>query len=193
MSTNCSCRVCRRPRRARRIRSAGWSAFFAALDWVLKRFEPFWPKGCAPRAIERCRAWTTERLNGEDGLGAIYPAMANSVMMYDLLGYPPDHPDRAIARSSVEKLLVVKDDEAYCQPCVSPVWDTALVAHALLETRTSARPSGRGARAGMAEAAAGAGREGRLGRGEARRARPAAGRSSIATIIIPTWTIPPWW
>ena len=28
---------------------------------------------------------------------------------------------------------MIKDDEAYCQPCVSPVWDTALVAHALLE------------------------------------------------------------
>ena len=60
--------------------------------------------------------------------------MANSVMMYDVLGYPPEHPDRAIARKSVEKLLVIKEDEAYCQPCVSPVWDTALVAHALLET-----------------------------------------------------------
>ena len=80
-----------------------------------------------------CRVWTTERLNGEDGLGAIYPAMANSVMMYDLLGYPPDHPDRAIARKSIENLLIVKDDEAYCQPCVSPVWDTALAAHAMLE------------------------------------------------------------
>ncbi len=114
--------------------SAGWSAFFTLLDKVLKRVR--WPEGSRARAIERCRAWTTERLNGEDGLGAIYPAMANSVMMYDLLGYPKDHPDRAIARLSVEKLLVVKGDEAYCQPCVSPVWDTALVAHALLETRT---------------------------------------------------------
>ena len=75
----------------------------------------------------------TERLNGEDGLGAIYPAMANSVMMYDALGYAPDHPARAIARESVERLLVIKDDEAYCQPCVSPVWDTALAAHAMLE------------------------------------------------------------
>jgi len=115
--------------------SAGWSAFFIALDWGLKRFEPFWPKGLRARAIEKCRTWTTERLNGEDGLGAIYPAMANSVMMYDTLGYAPTHPDRAIARTSVEKLLVIKDHEAYCQPCVSPVWDTALVAHALLETK----------------------------------------------------------
>jgi squalene-hopene/tetraprenyl-beta-curcumene cyclase len=113
--------------------SAGWSAFFGALDRVLKVVP--WPKGARDKAIERCRAWTTERLNGEDGLGAIYPAMANSVMMYDVLGYRSEHPDRAIARRSVEKLLIVKDEEAYCQPCVSPVWDTALVAHALLETK----------------------------------------------------------
>ena len=111
-----------------------WSAFFTVLDRILKKVQ--WPEGPRHRAIEKCCTWTTERLNGEDGLGAIYPAMANSVMMYDLLGYPRDHPDYAIARKSVENLLVVKGDEAYCQPCVSPVWDTALVAHALLEART---------------------------------------------------------
>jgi squalene-hopene/tetraprenyl-beta-curcumene cyclase len=61
--------------------------------------------------------------------------MTNSVMMFDALGYKPDHPDRAIARHSVEKLLVVKEDEAYCQPCVSPIWDTALACHALMEVR----------------------------------------------------------
>lgn len=116
--------------------SAGWSAFFTVLDKVLKKVP--WPKGLRARAIAECRRWTSERLNGRDGLGAIYPAMANSVMMYDVLGFSPDHPDRAIARKSVELLLVVKDDEAYCQPCVSPVWDTALVAHALMETRDDA-------------------------------------------------------
>ena len=115
--------------------SAGWSAFFAALDWCLKRVEPFWPKAVRQRAIDRCVSWTTERLNGEDGLGAIYPAMANSVMMYDVMDRPESDPDRAIARKSVDLLLVVKDDEAYCQPCVSPVWDTALAAHALMEAK----------------------------------------------------------
>ena len=60
------------------------------------------------RAIDRAVAFVTERLNGEDGLGAIFPAMANSVMMYDVLGYPPDHPQRVMARGSLEKLLVVK-------------------------------------------------------------------------------------
>lgn len=110
-----------------------WATGFGALDVVLKAFDPFWPKGLRRRAIDRCVSFVTERLNGEDGLGAIYPAMANSVMMYDVLGYAEDHPDRAIARKSIEKLLVIKQDEAYCQPCVSPVWDTALACHAMLE------------------------------------------------------------
>ncbi|HEX4303224.1 MAG TPA: squalene--hopene cyclase [Rhizomicrobium sp.] len=113
--------------------SAGWSFFFNTLDKVLKVVP--WPKGLRNRAIDKCVAWTTERLNGEDGLGAIYPAMANSVMMYDVMGVPESDLNRAIARKSVELLLVVKDDEAYCQPCVSPVWDTALAAHALMEAK----------------------------------------------------------
>ncbi|MGJ3648361.1 squalene--hopene cyclase [Sphingomonas sp. GlSt437] len=111
----------------------GWQIFFGALDVLLKPAEPLWPKRTRAKAIQACVDFVVERLNGEDGLGAIYPAMANSVMMFDCLGYPEDHPHRAIARQSVEKLLVVKDDEAYCQPCVSPVWDTALAAHAMLE------------------------------------------------------------
>lgn len=110
-----------------------WTIGFNTLDRVLKAGNRLWPKKLRQRAIDTCVAWVTERLNGEDGLGAIYPAMANSVMMYDLLGYAADHPARAIARQSVEKLLVIHEEEAYCQPCVSPVWDTALAAHAMLE------------------------------------------------------------
>ena len=110
-----------------------WFLFFRGVDIALRTTEPLFPKATRKRAIEASVAFVKERLNGEDGLGAIYPAMANSVMMYDVLGYPEDHPDRAIARLSIDKLLVIKDDEAYCQPCVSPVWDTALTAHTMLE------------------------------------------------------------
>src|SRR5262249_31643683 len=72
------------------------------------------------------------RLNGEDGLGAIFPAIMNSLLMFDALGYGAEDWRVRTARSAIEKLLVVKDDEAYCQPCLSPVWDTALTAHPLL-------------------------------------------------------------
>ncbi len=106
---------------------------FGAIDWLLKRVEPYFPASLRRRAIGAAEAFVTERLNGEEGLGAIYPAMANAVLMYDALDYPPDHPHLVTARRSIEKLLVVGKDEAYCQPCLSPVWDTALTAHALLE------------------------------------------------------------
>jgi len=125
-----------------------WSLFFGGLDRLLKAIDPLWPKGLRRRAIERCAAFVHERLNGEDGLGAIYPAMANSVMMFAALGRSEDDPDRATARAAVEKLLVRRaDGEVYCQPCVSPVWDTALTSHALLEAGSGAAT--RAARAGL--------------------------------------------
>ena len=111
--------------------------------------------------------FVTERLNGEDGLGAIFPAMANSAMMYQVLGYPSQHPDYVAARTSVDKLLVVKDDEAYCQPCVSPVWDTALVCHTLLEVGTERAVDACDRRIELAGALAGARRARRLDRAAA--------------------------
>jgi squalene-hopene/tetraprenyl-beta-curcumene cyclase len=110
-----------------------WFVFFRTVDAVLRVIEPLFPKRMRARAFERAVGFVTERLNGEDGLGAIFPAMANSVLMFDALGYPPEHPQRAIARKSVENLLAVHESEAYCQPCVSPIWDTGLTCHALLE------------------------------------------------------------
>ncbi len=118
-----------------------WAQIFGAIDAVLQRADPLFPTASRKRAIEAAVAFVEERLNGRDGLGAIYPAMANAVMMYDALGYPPDHPQRAVARASIEGLLVVTDDEAYCQPCLSPVWDTALACHALLEAGGEAAES----------------------------------------------------
>jgi squalene-hopene/tetraprenyl-beta-curcumene cyclase len=110
-----------------------WASGFFALDAVLRVVEPLFPRASRRRAIEKAVAFVDERLNGEDGLGAIFPAMANAVMMYDALGIGADDPRRATARAAIDKLLVVRAEEAYCQPCLSPVWDTALAAHALLE------------------------------------------------------------
>jgi squalene-hopene/tetraprenyl-beta-curcumene cyclase len=114
---------------------ASWFWIFRGVDIVLRVIEPLLLRRLPShqRAIDRAVAWVGERLNGEDGLGGIFPAMANSVMMFDVLGLPESHPQRAIARASVEKLLVVHEHEAYCQPCVSPIWDTGLACHALLE------------------------------------------------------------
>jgi squalene-hopene/tetraprenyl-beta-curcumene cyclase len=113
--------------------SRAWFTLFRGLDMVLRTIEPWSPKRLRQRAIAAAVGFIEERLNGEDGLGAIYPPMANTVMMYAALGHGPDYPPRAVARKGLDRLLVIGEDEAYCQPCVSPVWDTSLTVHALLE------------------------------------------------------------
>jgi squalene-hopene/tetraprenyl-beta-curcumene cyclase len=112
---------------------------FLLLDRVLQKVEPHFSKTRRKRAVDRAVAFFTERLNGEDGLGAIYPAMANSVMAYDALGYPKDHPDLVIAKKSIKKLVIEQDELAYCQPCMSPIWDTSLAAHAMMEAGETGR------------------------------------------------------
>ncbi|MDB5653681.1 MAG: Squalene cyclase, partial [Tardiphaga sp.] len=77
-------------------------AFFTAIDVVLRAAEPFFPQQLRQRAIDKAVAFVEERLNGEDGLGAIYPPMANTVMMYEVLGFPADHPPRAITRRGID-------------------------------------------------------------------------------------------
>ncbi len=120
---------------------SAWGRIFKGLDSVLRAAEPAFPAATRRRAIEAAVAFVLERLNGDDGLGGIYPAMANAVMMFDALGYPPDHPAAATAWSAVRKLLVVEPDRAYCQPCLSPVWDTSLAGHAVAEADGPMSPS----------------------------------------------------
>src|SRR5205823_10213537 len=112
-------------------------ALFSAIDSILRWLEPLVPSAIRGRAIDKAVAFVTERLNGDDGLGAIFPAMANTVMMFDALGYERDHPHMIVARKAIDKLLVITEHEAYCQPCLSPVWDTVLVSQSLLEVGAS--------------------------------------------------------
>lgn len=110
-----------------------WTALFGALDKLLRWSQPYFPKSMRKRAIDKAVAFVEERLNGEDGLGAIFPAMAYTAMMFQALGYSRQDPRMVQVMNAIDKLLVVRDSEAFCQPCLSPVWDTALASHALLE------------------------------------------------------------
>ena len=106
---------------------------FLQLDKGLRLVEPYLPRGSREKAMKQAEQFTISHLNGEDGLGAIYPAMANAVMMFRVLGYPDDHPHMVTARGAVEKLMTERGDDLYFQPCLSPVWDTSLAAHAMME------------------------------------------------------------
>jgi squalene-hopene/tetraprenyl-beta-curcumene cyclase len=116
------------------FRRAGMLAkAFLLFDHVGRMIDPLVPKAMRERATRRAESWFVARLNGEDGLGAIFPAMVNALEAMVILGYPADDPRRVTAKRALQKLLVVGPSSAYCQPCVSPIWDTALAALAMQE------------------------------------------------------------
>jgi squalene-hopene/tetraprenyl-beta-curcumene cyclase len=117
-------------------RAGGHSALaraFLALDRVARSAERWLPRALRRKALKRAEEWMLARLNGEDGLGAIFPAMVNALEALVVLGFPSDDPRRRAAKRALQRLLVVGPSRAYCQPCISPVWDTALAALALQE------------------------------------------------------------
>lgn len=108
-------------------------AAFLQLDRLLRVVEPYFPRRTRRKAIDTALSFFRERLNGEDGLGAIFPAMANSVMAMEALGFAKDHPDLVTAKRSIRLLVSKGMGETFIQPCLSPIWDTSLAAHALME------------------------------------------------------------
>jgi len=107
-------------------------AFFC-LDRLARSLDGLIPRALREHALERAEAWMLERLNGEEGLGAIFPAMVNALEALSVRGYSPDHPHRRGAKRALEKLLVEDYSSAYCQPCASTLWDTALASLAMQE------------------------------------------------------------
>jgi len=103
------------------------------VDRIGRLLDPLFPASLERRAIDKAMAFVKKRLNGEDGLGGIFPAIEYSLIALDALGCPHDDPDFVTVRRAVDKLLVIRNGEAYCQPCLSPVWDTGLALHAMLE------------------------------------------------------------
>jgi squalene-hopene/tetraprenyl-beta-curcumene cyclase len=111
-----------------------WKNFFLLLDRSLKFFEKSPIKPFRKIALRRAASWMLERLEKSDGLGAIYPAMVNSVFALHCLGYANHHPLVSRALKQLEDLEVLENDALRLQPCFSPVWDTALSLVALTES-----------------------------------------------------------
>ncbi|HEX3901388.1 MAG TPA: squalene--hopene cyclase [Polyangia bacterium] len=114
--------------------AADWKTVFHGIDKLLKVGERVPGAGLLRRrAVKRAGAWVIERLADSDGLSAILPAMANSVLALSLLGYGEKHPLLAEALGHLDGLLLRDEDGLRMQPCLSPVWDTVLATHALLQ------------------------------------------------------------
>lgn len=115
--------------------------FFVALDFMLKLYDRMPMRALREKALHKAASWMVDHLKGSGGLGAIYPAMANSIMALKCLGYKADDPLVVKALREIEELevydsVMVNGESVptlHLQPCFSPVWDTALLTNALIE------------------------------------------------------------
>ncbi len=122
-----------------RMRS-GLSVLFLNLDRVFKVWEKRGSDRIRAAAIRQAERWILARTQHTEGLGAIYPAMMYFIMALDALGYAEDHPDLVEAIRHFESLLIESGDRFQFQPCVSPIWDTAICAFAMGEAGVDSDP-----------------------------------------------------
>jgi len=122
-----------------------WRNFFVWVDELLKLYEFYPLKSLRNKSLRNAEAWMMDHMQGTGGLGAIYPAMANSIFALSALGYSNDHPLIVKALQEIEALEIRTAGHEggqhsamlHLQPCVSPVWDTALTINALVERGVS--------------------------------------------------------
>jgi squalene-hopene/tetraprenyl-beta-curcumene cyclase len=129
--------------RGRRVpKGQGWRSFFLGLDRVLKIYERFPWKPGRERAVRRSTDWMLEHFERSEGLAAIYPSMMNSIFALMALGYSQDHPITARQIDELSRFEIEEIDTIRLQPCLSPVWDTAIAAFSLIEANTPSADPG---------------------------------------------------
>ncbi len=114
-------------------RYISWRNFFLVTNAVVHFFERVHVRPLRSIALKAAKEWMLERMDMSDGLGAIYPAVMNSIIALRCLGYSSDDPQLIRALDEFEALGIEEGETFRMQPCKSPVWDTAYALFALGE------------------------------------------------------------
>ena len=121
-----------RPTR-RTARWISWTNFFLGVDTALKWVDRLVPAAWRQPAIRSAHRWMLEHCEDTDGLGAIFPPMVYSIIALRCLEYDLESPTVKWAMKQLEDLQIAEDDRVRVQPCLSPVWDTAIATIALAD------------------------------------------------------------
>jgi squalene-hopene/tetraprenyl-beta-curcumene cyclase len=126
-----------RPSR-RTARWLSWTNFFLGVDHVLKCLDRWAPAAWRRPAIKAAERWMLAHCENTDGLGAIFPPMVYSIIALRSLDYDLDSAEVQWAIKQLDDLHIAEDDQVRVQPCLSPVWDTAIATIALADAEVPA-------------------------------------------------------
>ncbi len=119
----------------RDARTLTWRNLFLRADHVIKIISKLGWRPMRHRALEEAERWMLERIGeGSDGLATVFPAMLNALIALRALGYETTHPIYRKAMSDFRGLFVEDLEDFRIQPCLSPVWDTAINIISLVES-----------------------------------------------------------
>ena len=111
-----------------------WRNTFIYLDRFIKTIGKFPWKPLRKKALRKVEQWTLEHQEEQGDWGGIQPAMFNALLALHLLGYPKNHPACVKGMEAVDRFMLEKDGRLWMQACISPLWDTAIAANALLDS-----------------------------------------------------------
>ncbi len=112
-----------------------WRNFFLTATETFRVLDTTTLQPFRQHALRKAKEWMTERMGaGSDGLATVFPAMLNSIIALQSLGTPDDDPTLQKAKNDFAGLFVDDPEDFRIQPCLSPVWDTAINIIALGES-----------------------------------------------------------
>ncbi|MEH2360529.1 squalene--hopene cyclase [Nostoc sp.] len=114
--------------------SGDWTDLFLTLDQGFKLAErlnlvPFREQG-----IKAAEKWILERQEATGDWGGIIPAMLNSMLALRCLNYHPSDPIVERGLQAIDNFGIETENNYRVQPCISPIWDTAWVIRALVDS-----------------------------------------------------------
>ncbi len=115
-------------------RNGDWTDLFITLDQGFKLLENLNLVPLREEGIKAAEKWILERQEATGDWGGIIPAMLNSLLALRCLNYDVSDPIIERGLKAIDNFAIVTEDSYRVQPCVSPVWDTAWVIRALIDS-----------------------------------------------------------
>ncbi len=115
-------------------RSGDWRDLFNVLDNGFKLAEDLNVVPWRSEGVKAAERWVLERQEATGDWGGIIPAMLNSLLALRALNYDAADPVVERGLQAVDRFATETDSTYRIQPCISPIWDTALVMRSLVDS-----------------------------------------------------------
>ncbi len=116
--------------------SDGIARFFTVLDEIFAALERAGRVPFRTRGLALAERWTVERQEATGDWGGIIPAMLNAMLALRAIEYDAHDPVVVRGWSAIDAFSITDAGGYRVQPCISPVWDTALAVRALVDAGT---------------------------------------------------------